>query len=200
MPPHPTPRLCKGLAARLFVALSLLMPSIAAAQEMPVRVRDQFPILLKALTFDRSLSTRCADTLVIGILYQSRFRQSEDAKKEFMSIGQEIASSRAEEIPVRFVPIDLSLGTILHAEILAHRVNTLYVTPLRGTDLKRVIEATRKSKVLTLTGISAYVDSGLSIGVESKDRQPSLVINRRAYRAEGADLDSQLLEIARIIR
>jgi hypothetical protein len=200
MAPHPNIRRLTVISAHLLVAVNLLVPSITPAQETLVSVRDQLPILLKALTFDRNLRTRCADTLVLGILYQSGYHQSEVIKEEFMRVAGENAFRCVEDIPIRMVPIDLSRGTDLHTRIPAHGVTTLYVTPLRATDLKRIVAVTRKSRVLTLTGTSSYVENGLSIGVESKDKRLSLVINRRAFRAEGANLDSQLLQLARIIR
>lgn len=189
-----------GLISPLLIAFSLANPSALTAQEPPVPIRDQYLIFLKALTYDRNLRTRCADTVKLGVLYQSTYHQSENAREQLMSIGRELASLHVDGLPVRIIPIDLSTGKNLEAEVRAHRVNTLYVTPMRSLDMKRISSMTRKDKMLTLTGVTAYVERGLSLGVESRGGRASLVVNRRASLAEGADFTSQLLELVRIVR
>jgi hypothetical protein len=189
-----------ALVARWLVVLSLFCALILTAQEMPVPVRYQYLILLKTLTFDRNLKARCGNGIVLGVLYQSRFRQSVNVKDELVTIANESSYEFLDAYRIRVVPIDLSSEAGLEEQISASGVNTLYVAPLRAIDLATISAVTQKNKVLTLTGVPEYVDIGLSIGVGIKGDRPTLVINQRASKAEGADLDSQLLKLARTIR
>ena len=75
----------------------------------------------------------------------------------------------------------------------------LYVSPLRATPLRDVITASRAMRVTTVTGVPRYVESGLAIGVDMKGERPEIVINLAASRAEGADLTSHLLKLARVV-
>jgi len=186
--------------ARWLVVLSLCCALIITAQEMPVPLRYQYPILLKTLTFDRNLKARCGNAIVLGILYQSRFRQSVNVKDELVTIANESSYEFLDAHQIRVVPIDLSSEASFEEQISASGINTLYVAPLRAIDLATISTVTRKNKVLTLTGVPEYVEIGLSIGVGIRGDRPSLVINQPASRAEGADLDSQLLKLARTIR
>ena len=188
------------LLARWQIVLTLFGPSILVSQEMPVPVRQHYPILIKALTFDRHLKARCGNTIVLGLLYQSRVRQSIRAENELTAIADSASPWFPGGYGIRVVPIDLSSEDRLEGRILAAGVNTLYVAPLRSIDVTRISAVARKNKILTLTGVPAYVEMGLSIGVRMRGGRPSLVINRPASKAEGADLDSQILRLARTIR
>lgn len=182
------------------IAVSALWLGELAAQDVPVPIRLQYPILLKTLTFDRNLNARSGENLVLGVLYQSTFRQSLDVKDELLAAAKELPTRSVAGLSIRLVEIDLAKTDDLEREISETGVNTMYVTPLRSVAMKTITAATRNKKVLTLTGVPQYVEAGLSIGVGIRGDRPSLIINLKASRAEGADLDSQLLELARTIR
>jgi hypothetical protein len=74
------------------------------------------------------------------------------------------------------------------------------VTPLRAADLRLLMAAARTSRITTVTGVPEYVETGLAIGIGVKGERPEIVINLTASRAEGADLDAQLLKLARIVK
>src|SRR5919106_2649996 len=66
-----------GLVAALLLAgLAGQVPRALAAQEVALPVAVQVPILVKILNFDRNLSDRAGGRLVIGVLFQSRYRTS----------------------------------------------------------------------------------------------------------------------------
>ncbi len=167
---------------------------------MPVPLNIQYPILLKALTFDRSLRSRVGAEIVIGVVYQSGFRLSLDAKDELTDFVGGFGVQSIDSLPIRIVPIDLSESRDVGEALAQADENLLYVLPLRAVRLDRICAFARAKKILTLTGVPEYVSEGLSIGIDVKGRRPSLLINITASRDEGADLDSQLLNLARIVR
>jgi hypothetical protein len=184
-----------------WVALCILICSLALpAQEVSVPLRVQYPILLKALTFDRALKTRCGGDIVLGILYQGAFRKSLNVKDELLDAIRELSPQSVEGLPLHVVPIEYGPGADLDEELSRNGVNTLYVAPLRAVDIGDVAAATRRKGVLSLTGVPEYVEDGLSIGVWIRGDRPALIINVPASRAEGAQLDSRLLDLARTIR
>jgi hypothetical protein len=71
---------------------------------------------------------------------------------------------------------------------------------LRAFDLRIVTSISRQAGVRTVTGVPRYVEGGLGIGIDLKGERPEIVVNLAASRAEGADLDAQLLKLARIVR
>ena len=182
------------------IILFWLTESALVAQSMPVPIRVQYPLFLKMITYNRNLKAGTSDTIVLGVLYQQNFRSSLNVKEEFLTLMTEFPVKSVDGAPIRGIPINLSAEVDLGGELLKYKINVLYVTPLRAAGIESISAITRAAKVLTVTGVTEYVESGLSAGVGVKGEKPLLIINLPACKAEGADFDSRLLELARVIR
>jgi YfiR/HmsC-like len=196
-------RLSVALAAGLLGAgLIGLTPSHAGAQELAVPVAVQVPILAKILNFDRKLPERAGNRLVIGVLYQSRYRTSANVAEEVCRELRALppgALGALESLERSCVAIDLDATTALDSTLKRNGVRVLYVSPLRAVHLEEVAAVSRAARITTVTGVPRYVETGLAIGVDMKGERPGIVINLAASRAEGADLAAHLLKLARVV-
>lgn len=188
------------LALRSLVLLALLaLPAArAVAQEMDVPVGTQVSVLVKVIGFDRQLAVRAPTEIVIGIAFQGGSRASRVAKEEAL---RGFASARAgiNGVPIRVETIDLD-GERLETALRRLTPTFLYVTPLRAEDIDAMVVATRAARVTTMTGVARYVSRGLAIGVSLHDGRPRILVNLESARLEGADLASELLKLATIIK
>ena len=182
------------------ILLIILYGVVASAQEMPVPIKIQYELFLKILTYDRSFKKRVGDEIVIGIVYQRRFRISLNVKNELVEVIEKSSTKKLEEIPIRYVPIDLDDEPALTDAISRNSIDILYVAPLRALELKTITELSRQKQVMTLTGVPDYVKSGLAVGIGLKGKRPQIIINLPAAKAEGVDFRAQLLKVAKIIK
>jgi len=175
---------------------------LLSAQDVAVPVAVQVPILAKTLSFDRRLPERAGGRLVVGVLFQSRYRTSANIAEEVCrSLGAlpPGALGALESLERSCVALDIDGKASLEAMLRQHQVRVLYVSPLRAYPLENVIALTRAERITTLTGVPRYVEGGLAIGVDMKRDRPEIVINLAASRAEGADLNAHLLKLARVV-
>lgn len=185
------------LGAQALAALLLLAP--LRAQEVPVPVEVQVTLFVKILSFDRHLNSRPAGPVVLGVLYQGRYPTSDHVAERFRAAAGRVRGDGAGALSFQIVAIDLDETQDLAEALVRHQVLVLYVSPLRAMDVKDVALVARRGGVVTLTGVPRYVQAGLGIGLDLKDNRPEIIINLSATRAEGADLDAQLLKLARIV-
>jgi len=162
------------------------------AQEVPVPVRVQVPLMLRIMSFDRNLAQRPGD-LVVGVLYQSRNRTS-------LAIAEEITRLLGSHRSTEAVGIDLDKVTDLPAVLGQSRARVLYVAPLRGVEISEIVRVSREAGVTTITGVPRYVNEGIAIGIDLKAERPEIVVNLEGARAEGADFTAQLLKLARLVQ
>jgi hypothetical protein len=170
--------------------------ALAAAPAEPVPVATQAALLLKVLAADRNLSAQDRGELVIGIVYQRTFRPSREVAERFAA-EVERASSNDGALRARPGLIDVSAPGALAEGVTGLGPGALYVAPLEGFDVGRVVALSRSRKIRTATGVPAFVEAGLAVGFESDRGTPRILINREASRAEGADFGSKLLKLAR---
>ena len=170
----------------------------SAAQDMSVPIEVQVPLLLKILTFDRTLAADSHDSLVVGVVFQSHYRGSAGVADEVCRILAATGRNPNAARVLRVVTIDLDKSDALGATLLREGVQALYVTPLRAVATSAVAAATRQRQVISLTGVARYVEEGLAVGLDAAGDRPQIVINLAASKAEGAAFTGQLLKLARL--
>lgn len=183
----------------LLAGLAAYVPRALAAQEVPVPVAVQIPILAKVLNFDRNLPGRAGGRLVVGVLFQSRYRTSANVADEVCRSLMELPADAFGAMERSCVAIDLDATAALDSALRRKHVQVLYVSPLRAIPLGEVTTVSRAAGITTLTGVPRYVETGLAIGLDMRDERPEIVINLAASRAEGADLTAHLLKLARVV-
>jgi hypothetical protein len=195
---QPVPWVAQRMAFLLILSILLAMPLDGQDQLLPVDI--QVPLFLKVMSFDRHLKTWTGDTIIVGVIYQGKVRESADFKDEFL---QELGRSAIKDIggtAVRCVPVDIDTGQPFAEAIKQSNVNILYVAPLRSASIQSITEVSRNQHLPTFTGVPDYVESGLAVGVIPNGRKSLIIINMPATRAEGIDFSTQFLRMAKVIQ
>jgi len=183
----------------LIIILISLWTTKSRAQEIAVPVNLQFPLFSKILTFDRNLKPRVGKEIVIGIVYQRKFRRSLNVKNELVETMSKSPVKKVENIPIRQVSIDIDRVDLANA-VVKNNIDVLYITPLRAIGMETITSVSRAKQVLTLTGVPDYVESGLAVSIGIKGKKPQIIINLAAAKAEGVNFSSQLLKLAKVIK
>jgi hypothetical protein len=183
---------------RFFLLLVIGWPAVSVAQEMPVPMSLQAALFSKVLPFDRNLRRHAQGRIIIGLVYQSRFKMSVDARQEFIDAMASLPGEKIGDMPFEVVEIDIN-KVDLENSVLLDSVDVLYVAPLRAVGVEQITTVSRTRNILTLTGIPEYVQEGISVGIGTKAGKPQVLINLRSARLEHADFSSQLLKISRIV-
>jgi hypothetical protein len=184
------------------VLLLLLFPVKSgggyAPDGMPVPVPTQFALFKKILKFDRNLKTRSGNGVVAGIAFQGGYRPSLNAKEQAAGILAD-NSFTIESLSVSVQELDLGRIQDVEKELRLRKITLLYIAPLQAYPLADIIRATRNLHILTLTGVSSYVQEGVSVGLDTEiDDRPKILINRKSSLLEGADFQANLLKLAKI--
>lgn len=198
----PLPRMSR-FRLQVFVLLLgvLLVPcvsvAVASAQDVPTPVALHPPLLAKILAYDRNFAERAGAEVVVGVLYQPRYRASFTVMQAFLEASK--VAQHVKGRPVRCIPIVLEEAAALQARLEAESIDALYITPLRAIDIDGIAAVSRTRRVLTFTGVPAYVEAGIAVGVGLTQNKPKILVNLPAARAEGAAFQAHLLKLAHVI-
>jgi len=168
-------------------------------QEVRVPVDMQLELFSKVLIFDRNLRSRVNNEIIFGIVYQSLYRASLHAAEVFQESLDRLPGNKLCDLPVRVVMIDLEENKALDKAVLENRLNILYIAPLKAFDLKAISAISQAHKILTLTGVPDYLQSDISISIDSVGGKPKVLINLPAAISEGSDFSSKLLNLATLV-
>jgi len=168
-------------------------------QEVRIPVDMQVALFSKVLIFDRNLRSRASEEIIFGIVYQSLYRASLHAAEVFQESLDRLPGNKLCDLPVRIVMIDLEKNKALDKAVLENKLNVLYVAPLRAFDPRSISTISQAHKILTMTGVPDYLQSDISISIDSVGGKPRVLINLPAAVSEGADFSSKLLNLVTIV-
>lgn len=183
----------------LAVLLIIQLVGAVSAEEMEMPIEIQIPLFLKILPFDRNLKERVGDEIVLGIVYQEKFRKSFNVKTQLEDFLAKSKENKIDDIPFRYVLINLSRLSEFKASLAKEKVDIVYITPLRAIAVETLVSVCRSMGITTLTGVPAYCELGIAISIGSKGGSPLIIINLPGARSEGADFSSRLLKLAEVI-
>ena len=182
------------------IGLLLLFATLGDAQEMPVPVDLQLPLFTKILTFDKNLERRAGDSLRITVVYQKLYRYSDNTREAFFSTAEIMGLRKINGIPIVLLSHDLHTAEELQKFISEQKIDIIYIAPLRAVPVDEITGFSRELKVLSISGVTDYMQQGVSVGLDIKGDKPEIIINKNNSGQEGADFSSRLLHLARIIK
>lgn len=173
--PHISPVLIK----RVFFLFFLFCTNLFCfSQNMPVPENIQAALLPKVLKFSPDFSSK--NKIKILIVYDNNSMNSKDEFVKELGNSMIIRAVRVNDIEKFIFEIDL-----------------VYFMP--GLQDKAFL--CKKHKVLSVTGISQYVEQGLvSLGFGLQNNKPKILVNINSLENEGQSLSSDLLRIAIIFK
>jgi hypothetical protein len=197
---HFEERSARGLLAGFVLAGLALWTGAARGQETTLPAPVEASLLVRILAFDREMIARSNGGLVIGIIYQEKFRTSLLERDEMLqALGQiDSVAIGDRSVSVAVVSIDIDREDVASA-ITSRQIDVLYVTPLRAVDIGTIAATSRDAKVPTFSGVAAYARAGLAVGLGMRREKAEIYINIAAARAEGCDYRAQLLAMATIV-
>lgn len=189
----------KGSLPTALLGLALAVAPGAAAQEGGVAPELQASFLFSVLEYDRAFEARAGDEIVIGVLYQSLFRESVNVHDGVVERLADAVATAGAARPMRVVSLDVARETDVEALLRAEGVDVLYLAPLRAAPIERMVEAARRLGVLSFSGVPDYVVEGVTVGVRALGGRPRLMVNEAAAAATGVRFSSELLKLAEIV-
>lgn len=152
--------------------------------------RGEVVRILKSLTAERALVPASPSRITIGVILDpesaASLRSAESMRREFLAAEDQLGR------PIRVSMIEISERGMADPEGL----DVVYVTPVRPGMIEQIVDWTRRHRLISFTGVQAFVEQGLVVGVGPSGQ---IVVNRTASKAIGAEFSSRLLRVARVI-
>jgi hypothetical protein len=188
-----------GVAAAIVAAVALGITTPASAGAVPVPFDVQVPLVLKALTYDRSLAARAGTQVRIAVVVPAK--GGRDAANELATSVASMPDRTVNGMPVTFSEITVADEAALEQALSRGKWAAAYLMPGFTKDeiggVKRICE---KYRVLAVGAQADQVESGLAFGIANQGGKPQLVVNLPTAKACGSDFDLALLRLSRVIQ
>ena len=166
---------------------------------MDIPISQQFPIFMKILECNKGYSVHDDSLLTIAIIFQSNNKQSLTTHDDIIGLTSQFTQQRISALAIKFVEFDLDRIGDLSASFSAEKVDVAYISPLRAYKIEDIADICKAKSILSLTGMTSYLNLGLAVSIANRGGKPQIVINLPAAKAEKANFGSQILKLARIM-
>lgn len=196
MPPrHPTTDRTKTTRWLQLLTLLCLLPSAVFAQDA-VPIAQQAKLLLKAISYDRNLKKRSGTEVHIAVIHQG----ANEAATEIVTALTAAGATKVKGLSVKATGQPFTDVQDLLKRVDAQKYNVLYVHPSALKAISSIQQVARGKKVLSMGANKGLVEKGLSLGVYLHKSKPRLVVNQRAAKVEGLDLEPAIKLISTVIK
>ena len=178
-------------------ALSLSLAGSAFASSLPA---DQEALILtRALAYDRNLTRRAGDELVLAVLVRQNDANSMTEARRIHAAFRQLEKHRVQGLRFRAVLAEYTTPEALEALVVKHDIDALYVSVGLEAAVAPIARIGRDHDTTTMGADSELVRAGLCLGVVVYDNRPRILLNRTTAEAEGASFGAGLLRLARVI-
>ena len=186
----------KASVLAVVAVLLAAVPRVGAVA--PVSFDVQVPLLLKALTYDRSLKARVGDQVRIAVALPPK--GGREAAEGLRSALDGLPDRTINGLPVSFKEVSGEEGA-LQDMLRSGRWAAVYVMPgFSSAELDGVKRVCAARQVLAAAAQVDDVERGMAFGVGAQGGRPQLVVNLGGMKAFGSDFDLALLQLARVIQ
>lgn len=189
----------RGLWALFLFLLAGARPA-EAIEHAAVPVNVQIPILLKAITYDRTLGSRVGDDFLFAAVYRPRVAESERAVKAFEQSAGELEGKTLLHRPLRRRLIAWEGKQEFLEALREDPPDVIYLMAGCERILDRVLEISADEQITTLAAVPEFVEKGATLGVGERDGRPEIIVNLTSSKREGARFSSDLLRLCRVLR
>lgn len=162
--------------------------------------RKQALLLLRVLVYDRNLRSRAGGEVRVAVVFRAGNQGSEAQRDELVAALEEVSREViAAGLPVKVLAVPYHDAADFEARLGRAAPACAFVCAWLEPMVKDVSRATQRHAVLSMSGSKEMVEGGLAIGLVNRGQRAGVVVNLRAARSEGADLDAALLGIAEVI-
>lgn len=180
------------------VLLTLLSRDAASSARLPPEHVAR--LLLRVVAHDRALAQSEVDALTVVVLYRAGEAESEIERLDVEELlRRHSAGMRIRGRPLRIVSTAYADPEQLAAS-LADRRGAIFICRGLRDVFDSISAVSRQRHLLTVAGSADLVQRGASVGLVREGNRPAVIVNLAASKAEGAELDPDLLSLAQVIR
>ena len=170
------------------------------SQEIAVPVETQIPLFFKIISFDRTILKSGNKNFEIVIIYQKNYKYSQNIKNEILSVFENNSGyNNFNGKNIEINSLSINQETDLDEYLAGHKADCVFLTPLRALNIELLVDILIKKKTISFSTVPDYVNDGICFGLEVKGERPNIIINLPTSKSVGAEFNSQLLKISKVI-
>ncbi len=183
------------------VLVLLIFIQLLPAQDFKSDLKEQVPLVLKALNHNNTIKEKMRDNCVIAVLYLDGSATSEEQKKAITDVLNDNRDIKVHGEKIKVIEIPLQPGVNLEKKIIINKINAFWMASKVQTYMDQIRESARYNQVITISSDPDLLSSvPIAMGTQKTANGYKLVLNLQEAEHINLDLNQNLISEAIVLQ
>ena len=174
--------------------------TIISAQDFSEDVKEQVPVILKALNHNKTLDDKIRNNCIIAVLYNPQSVTSESEKNAIIDALNDNKKIKIHGKKLKTVEIPMDMAMNLEKQIIIKKINAFWLTSGLQSHMNSIRESAKFNQVITIASHNDLVTTSMAaLGTQKTESGHKVMLNMNEINNINVDINNNLISEAIII-
>ena len=184
----------------LFLVI-ILGVTLVPAQDFSTEIKEQAPVILKALNYNSTIKDKLKTDCIIAVLFNPQSALSEQEKNSIIDAIKDNDNIKIHGKKIITMEIPMSPDVNLEKKIIISKINAFWLTSNLQTSMETIRESAKYNQVITISADQKLVTEALvAMGTQKTETGFKVLVNMNEAQNININLSDNLLSEAIVIK
>jgi len=185
----------------LLLLVIILGVTLLPAQDFSTEVKEQAPVILKALNYNSTIKDKLKTDCIIAVLFNPQSALSEQEKNSIIEAINNNDNIKIHGKKIKTIEIPMSSDVNLEKKIIISKINAFWLTSNLQTSMETIRESAKYNQVITISADQKLVTEALvAMGTQKTETGFKVLVNMNEAQNININLSDNLLSEAIVIK
>ena len=185
----------------LLLLVIILGVTLLPAQDFSTEVKEQTPVILKALNYNSTIKDKLKTDCIIAVLFNPQSALSEQEKNSIIEAINNNDNIKIHGKKIKTIEIPMSSDVNLEKKIIISKINAFWLTSNLQTSMETIRESAKYNQVITISADQKLVTEALvAMGTQKTETGFKVLVNMNEAQNININLSDNLLSEAIVIK
>ncbi|MCK5075288.1 MAG: DUF4154 domain-containing protein [Calditrichia bacterium] len=183
------------------IVVFVLITSITVLGQTNIPLKEQIPVILKALNYNKTIGEKVKKNVNIALIYNPANELSKVTMEEIAEILKDNDKIKIFKKKIKVIPIEFTTKDKLEKKVFIKKLNAFFLCPGVEKNNAQILEIAKFNKIITISSNqNDIINSKATLGVAFSGGKFKPYINLINAKENNVDIDFKLLKIAEVIK
>jgi hypothetical protein len=184
----------------LFLVI-ILGVTLVPAQDFSTEIKEQAPVILKALNYNSTIKDKIKTDCIIAVLFNPTSALSEQEKNSIIDAIKDNDNIKIHGKKVKTIEIPMTPDVNLEKKIIIGKINAFWLTSNLQSSMEAIREGAKYNQVITISADQNLVTEAMAaMGTQKTESGIKVLVNMNEAQNININLSDNLLSEAIVIR
>jgi hypothetical protein len=183
------------------LTIVLVCATVLFAQDFSQDIKEQVPVILKALNHNKTLDDKIRKNCIIAVLYNPQSATSETEKDAIVDVLNDNKKIKIHGKKLKTVEIPMEMSINLEKQVIIKKINAFWITSGLKPYMNIIRESAKYNQVITISSHNDLVNTSMvALGTQKTESGHKILLNMTEINNINVNINDNLLSEAIVIK